>query len=88
MRFALLGSGSRGNATLIEHRQTLVMLDCGFSCRETERRMARLDCHPADLDAVVVTHEHGDVFGEFAGGIGPRIRCHRPARYWAGLCAR
>ena len=60
MRFALLGSGSRGNATLIEHRQTLVMLDCGFSCRETERRMARLDVHPADLDAVVVTHEHGD----------------------------
>lgn len=60
MRFALLGSGSRGNATLVEQNGTLVMLDCGFSCRETERRMARLGYSPADLDAVVVTHEHGD----------------------------
>jgi len=60
MRFALLGSGSRGNATLVEHGGTLVMLDCGFSCRETGRRMAQLGCSPADLDAVVVTHEHGD----------------------------
>ncbi|MDX1697924.1 MAG: MBL fold metallo-hydrolase [Thiohalobacterales bacterium] len=60
MRFASLGSGSRGNATLVELRHTLVMLDCGFSCRETERRMAGLGCSPADLSAVIVTHEHGD----------------------------
>ncbi len=60
MRFASLGSGSRGNATLVESRQTLVMLDCGFSCRETERRMARLGSSPAELAALVVTHEHGD----------------------------
>ncbi len=60
MRFASLGSGSRGNATLVEAHGTLVMLDCGFSCREVERRMARLGCSPADLTAVLVTHEHGD----------------------------
>ena len=60
MRFASLGSGSRGNATLVEAGSTLVMVDCGFSCRETERRMARLGYSPADLSAVLVTHEHGD----------------------------
>jgi len=60
MRFASLGSGSRGNATLIEAGATLVMVDCGFSCRETERRLARLGRSPADLAALLVTHEHGD----------------------------
>ena len=60
MRFASLGSGSRGNATLVEYQDTLVMIDCGFSCRETERRMARLGRHPAELAGLLVTHEHGD----------------------------
>jgi phosphoribosyl 1,2-cyclic phosphodiesterase len=60
MRFASLGSGSRGNATLVEYQGSMVMIDCGFSCRETERRMARLGCHPAELAGLLVTHEHGD----------------------------
>lgn len=60
MRFASLGSGSRGNATLVEAGNTLVMIDCGFSCRETERRMSQLGCAPSDLAAILVTHEHGD----------------------------
>ena len=60
MRFASLGSGSRGNATLVEHAATRVLLDCGFSVRETERRLARLGCEAGRLSAIVVTHEHGD----------------------------
>ena len=36
------------------------MIDCGFSCKETERRLERLGYSPADLSAVLVTHEHGD----------------------------
>jgi len=60
MQFASLGSGSRGNATLIEAGSTLVMVDCGFSCRETERRMQRLGRSPEQLMAILVTHEHGD----------------------------
>lgn len=60
MQFASLGSGSRGNATLIEAGSTLVMVDCGFSCRETERRMRRLGRSPEQLAAVLVTHEHAD----------------------------
>lgn len=60
MRFASLGSGSKGNATLVQAGATLVMVDCGFSLRETLRRLARLGVDPASLDAILVTHEHSD----------------------------
>lgn len=60
MRFASLGSGSKGNATLVEAAGARVMIDCGFSCSEAEKRLARLALHPRDLDAVLVTHEHSD----------------------------
>ncbi len=60
MRFAVLGSGSQGNGTLIASGDTCVLVDCGFSLRETERRLARLGMHPAQLSAILVTHEHAD----------------------------
>ncbi|MEZ5543196.1 MAG: MBL fold metallo-hydrolase [Pseudomonadota bacterium] len=60
MRFASLGSGSRGNATLVEAGATLVLVDCGFSVREAERRLARLGRCARDLAALLVTHEHTD----------------------------
>ncbi len=60
MRFACLGSGSRGNATLVEAGATRLLLDCGFSCAETEKRLARLGLEPRDVNAILVTHEHSD----------------------------
>lgn len=60
MRFASLGSGSRGNATLVEAGATRVLIDCGFSCTETERRLGRLSLRAQDLGAILVTHEHSD----------------------------
>ncbi len=60
MRFSSLGSGSRGNAALVEQGQTCVLVDCGFSVVEIERRMGRLGRHPSELTAIVVTHEHSD----------------------------
>ncbi|MDY0006007.1 MAG: MBL fold metallo-hydrolase [Spongiibacteraceae bacterium] len=60
MRFASLGSGSRGNATLVEADDSCVLVDCGFSLRETVRRLALLGRAPEDLTAILVTHEHGD----------------------------
>ncbi len=60
MRFASLGSGSRGNATLVEWGNCLLLVDCGFTVKETERRMARLDKHPEQITAILVTHEHSD----------------------------
>lgn len=64
MKFASLGSGSEGNALLISSRsgttQTTIMLDCGFTVKEAERRMARLGVAPAELAGIIVTHEHHD----------------------------
>ena len=63
MRFACLGSGSEGNALVVEVGQTRVLLDCGFSVKETIARLGRFDLEPADLSAIVVTHEHADHIG-------------------------
>ena len=60
MRFASLGSGSKGNATIIESNTTCIMIDCGFSVKDCERRLQRLDKTPKDLNAILVTHEHSD----------------------------
>lgn len=60
MRFSLLGSGSRGNATLVQAGSTLVMVDCGFPLKETEARLARLGVAPDKVNALLITHEHGD----------------------------
>lgn len=59
-RFASLGSGSRGNATLIEAGSTRLLLDCGFAAREFVARCERLEFDPTGLSAILVTHEHGD----------------------------
>ncbi len=63
MRFASLGSGSRGNATVVAHGRTLLLVDCGFSAREAARRLGRLGLEPAQLSAILVTHEHDDHVG-------------------------
>lgn len=60
MRFASLGSGSRGNALLVEAGSTRVLLDCGFGIRDTVRRLERLAVAPGTLSAILVTHEHSD----------------------------
>ena len=65
MRFASLGSGSAGNALVVEVRNTRLMLDCGFSIKETLTRLARLNLAPNDISGIVVTHEHDD----HAGGV-------------------
>lgn len=60
MRLASLGSGSKGNATLVESDNTCILIDCGFSLKETTKRLSRLGRSVDDLDAVLVTHEHSD----------------------------
>lgn len=58
--YTSLGSGSRGNCTLVRQGRTLLMVDCGFTLRETQRRLARVDLVPGDITAILVTHEHSD----------------------------
>ena len=70
MRFASIGSGSRGNGTLIQDGDTCVLVDLGFTVRETEKRLARLEITPSAITAILVTHEHSD----HLNGVGPFAR--------------
>src|SRR5947209_4303914 len=65
MKFTVLGSGSTGNALLIEAGATRVLVDAGLSAKEAVRRLSLMGCDPARLDGVIITHEHGD----HAGGL-------------------
>jgi phosphoribosyl 1,2-cyclic phosphodiesterase len=60
LRFASLASGSKGNCLVAEAGSTRVLVDCGLTLREVERRLAALDLAPASISAIVVTHEHSD----------------------------
>lgn len=73
MRFSLLGSGSKGNATLIEAGSTRLLVDSGFSLKQLERRLLERGCDPSSLSGIVVTHEHHD----HIGGVGPLARKHQ-----------
>nr|XP_061797919.1 exodeoxyribonuclease YycJ-like [Nerophis lumbriciformis] len=67
MRLAVLGSGSRGNALVVESHGRRLLVDVGFSCKEIGRRLEVLGLDTAQLDGVLLTHEH---FGSR-----PRRRC-------------
>jgi len=67
---ASLGSGSAGNSVLVRSRETTLLLDCGFTLKETTARMLGLGVQPGDLDAILISHEHSD----HTKGLGPIAR--------------
>ncbi|MFI5245259.1 MAG: MBL fold metallo-hydrolase [Gemmatimonadales bacterium] len=60
MRAWTLGSGSKGNAILLESDGTRVLIDAGYSPRGLSQRLAGIGVHPESIAAVIVTHEHTD----------------------------
>ena len=60
LRVVVLGSGSGGNAVVVESDGVRILLDAGFSCREIERRMKVVGIEPSSIAALVLTHEHED----------------------------
>lgn len=80
MRFASLGSGSRGNATLVEAAGTRVLVDNGFGLRECSRRLARLGVTPDTLSGILLTHEHSD----HVSGVASFAARHRVPVYLTG----
>ncbi|SFP70164.1 Phosphoribosyl 1,2-cyclic phosphodiesterase [Variovorax sp. OK605] len=67
LRFRSLGSGSTGNAALVEAtsagRTSRLLVDCGFGLKQLDLRLAQAGLVAGDIDAVFVTHEHGDHIG-------------------------
>jgi len=60
MRVASIGSGSKGNCTLVQNGNTQLLIDLGFTIREAEKRLHRIGVDPAGISAILVTHEHSD----------------------------
>ena len=60
VRIINLGSGSKGNSTLICHGEKILMVDCGFNRKQTLLRMAEMDLNYENVCGILVTHEHGD----------------------------
>ncbi|MBM4283423.1 MAG: MBL fold metallo-hydrolase, partial [Deltaproteobacteria bacterium] len=60
MRFAVLGSGSKGNCLVIDGGGVVVLVDAGFSPREIRARLRHLELDLTDVDALLITHGHGD----------------------------
>ena len=80
MKFTVLGSGSTGNAVLITAGKTKVLVDSGLSAKEIVRRAAAVGVDVADLDAIIITHEHSD----HAGGLRVLLKSVRCPVYLSG----
>ncbi len=60
MRIQILGSGSSGNAALLRTDGARVLIDAGFSARKLMELLVAAETRAEELDAVFLTHEHGD----------------------------
>jgi phosphoribosyl 1,2-cyclic phosphodiesterase len=60
MRFIPLGSGSRGNATLVEFGSTRLLVDAGLSARALNARLGAVGVPRGDIDFILLSHDHGD----------------------------
>ncbi|GAA6135273.1 MBL fold metallo-hydrolase [Oceaniserpentilla sp. 4NH20-0058] len=73
MQFCSVGSGSKGNGTLIQKGKTCILIDNGFTLKEFENRLAQKGLTPLNLSAILITHEHSD----HIKGVGPLARKYR-----------
>lgn len=60
MEFYTIASSSAGNASLVCHEDTHILIDAGVSCRRITQSLASLDLTLEDIDAILITHEHVD----------------------------
>jgi phosphoribosyl 1,2-cyclic phosphodiesterase len=60
VKFCVLASGSSGNAALLATSRTRILIDAGLSMRETAKRLASIGEDLANIDAIIITHEHSD----------------------------
>lgn len=56
----VLGSGSAGNSIVIQGEEHALVIDVGFSMKQTRQRLAMSDIDPTDLSAILISHEHSD----------------------------
>jgi phosphoribosyl 1,2-cyclic phosphodiesterase len=82
VRVFVLGSGSSGNALLVESRGTRILVEAGIGPRVAAARLAELGLDLGDrpIDGIVASHDHGDHFGHaepLAAAFGATLFLHR-----------
>ena len=83
VRLTILGSGSSGNSAYVETDDARILVDAGFSLRQTRERLAGIGRAPENLTAILITHEHSDHVAGLAGlgdKLGIPVYCNRPTR--------
>lgn len=60
MKVEVLSSGSKGNTTYIETKETKLLIDLGNTCKYVKEKLANLNVDPSSLDAILITHTHDD----------------------------
>jgi len=85
MKVHILGSGSEGNAILLESDKQRILIDAGFGIRELARRLRSVDVEPDTVTALIVTHEHQD---HVRGAGAAARRYHWPVYATAGTLKR
>ena len=60
VKLCVLASGSSGNSTYVASNQTRILIDAGLSAKQTELRLASVNTHISEIDAICISHEHSD----------------------------
>ncbi|MCK5309603.1 MAG: MBL fold metallo-hydrolase [Thermoplasmata archaeon] len=87
-QFCVLGSGSSGNSVAIWDDETLFLVDAGFSCKETVRRLNLAGLDANDLDTIFISHEHSDHINGarvLNKRFSPRVLSTEPVHEWLDL---
>lgn len=77
MRISILGSSSSGNSTFVEVGNVKILIDVGFSLKKTIEKLEEINEKLENIDAIFITHEHGD----HIKGLGPIIRKYNISVY-------
>jgi phosphoribosyl 1,2-cyclic phosphodiesterase len=83
VRLTILGSGSAGNCAYVEAHETRILIDAGFSLRQTRKRLAAIGRAPENLTGILITHEHSDHVQGLMGlseKLGIPVYCNRPTQ--------
>ena len=60
MYFNIIASGSKGNATIVIHKKTRILIDMGVSFDRLEKGLAEVNLTSKDITAALFTHDHTD----------------------------
>ena len=81
MKYTILASGSKGNASIVETDNIRILIDCGTTKRYLTQRFEELGLQFNDIDAVLITHDHSDHTSQLKHFVGATIYCPSPNPY-------